>query len=148
MQHPISGEGKPFGSSSSTLKLANEFLYPHSLGELLPYRSFDPETQLFLNRISVGFVLETLPLVGCGDEIPRQLTGIFQHALPLGSNLQCLLIASPHIDPWLKTWERARENLYLKTDLSLQRALIEPNLKHEMQRYVKVLLLWKRNTNI
>ncbi|MBP6951566.1 MAG: type IV secretion system protein TraC [Alphaproteobacteria bacterium] len=102
-----------YGSRSSTLKLANEFLFPHSLSELLPYRSFDPETQLFLNRVSVGFVLETLPLVGCGEEIPRQLTGLFQHALPLGSNLQCLLIASPHIDPWLKTWEKARCDLVL-----------------------------------
>lgn len=108
MQYPLLDERKRFGSSSATLKLANEFLLTHSLSELLPYRSFDPETQLFLNRSSVGFVLETLPLVGCKEEIPRQLTGIFQHALPLGSNLQCLLIASPHIDPWLKKWEHAR----------------------------------------
>ncbi|MBL8676048.1 MAG: TraC family protein, partial [Alphaproteobacteria bacterium] len=115
MQNPLSQkmnqEKRPFGSTSATLKLANEFLFPHSLSEMLPYRSFDPETQLFLNRASVGFVLETLPLVGCGEEIPRQLTGIFQHALPLGSNLQCLLVASPHIDPWLKVWEEARQNL-------------------------------------
>ncbi|MBX9620672.1 MAG: type IV secretion system protein TraC [Alphaproteobacteria bacterium] len=100
-----------YGTSSAILKLANEFLQTHSLSDLLPYRSFDLNTQLFLNRASVGFVLETLPLVGCGEEVPRQLTGIFQHALPLGSNLQCLLIASPHIDSWLKTWEKARYNL-------------------------------------
>jgi conjugal transfer ATP-binding protein TraC len=114
LSQKVNEEKKPFGSTSSTLKLANEFLYPHSLSEMLPYRSFDSETQLFLNRMSVGFVLETLPLVGCGEEIPRQLTGIFQHALPLGSNLQCLLIASPHIDPWLKTWEKARQNLFFR----------------------------------
>src|SRR5438309_11919121 len=113
MQHPLSREANPFGSSSATLKLANEFLFTHSMSDLLPYRSFDPETQLFLNHSSVGFVLETLPLVGCGEEIPRQLTGIFQHALPLGSNLQCLLIASPHIDTWLKKWETARGDLTL-----------------------------------
>ena len=69
MHNPFSqkiNEGKrPFGSTSSTLKLANEFLFPYGLSEMLPYRSFDPETQLFLNRSSVGFVLETLPLVGC-----------------------------------------------------------------------------------
>lgn len=104
----LSGADHRFGTSSATLKLANEFLQTHSLSDLLPYRSFDPETKLFLNRSSVGFVIETLPLVGCREEAPRQLTGIFQHALPLGSNLQCLLIASPHIDSWLKTWEAAR----------------------------------------
>ncbi len=96
------------GMGTATTTLANAFLMSHSLSEVLPYRSFDPETQIFVNTSSLGFVLETLPLVGCGDAIPRQLTGIFQHTLPLGSNLQCLLIASPRIDPWLKAWEQAR----------------------------------------
>ncbi len=100
-----------YGPSSATLRLANEFLLTHSLSELLPYRSFDPETQLFLNRTSVGFVIETLPLVGCGDDIPRQLTGLFQHSFPQGSNLQCLLIASPRIEPTLKNWEETRKTL-------------------------------------
>ena len=53
-------------------------------------------------------MIETLPLVGCGEDIPRQLTGIFQHSLPLGSNLQCLLIASQRIEPIIKTWEKVR----------------------------------------
>lgn len=97
------------GPSSSTLKLANEFLVSHSLSELLPYRSFDPETQLFINCSSVGFVIETLPLVGCGDDIPRQLTGLFQHAFPSGSSLQCLLLASSRISSLLNTWEQARK---------------------------------------
>ncbi|MBA3814785.1 MAG: type IV secretion system protein TraC [Alphaproteobacteria bacterium] len=96
------------GPSSATLRLANEFLSSYSLSELLPYRSFEPETQLFINRSSVGFVIETLPLVGCGEDIPRQLTGLFQHAFPLGSNFQCLLLASPRIGLALNTWEQAR----------------------------------------
>lgn len=96
------------GPSSSTLRLANEFLCSYSLSELLPYRSFEPETQLFMNRTSVGFVIETLPLVGCGEDVPRQLTGLFQHAFPMGSNLQCLLLASSRIGASLNTWENAR----------------------------------------
>ncbi|OJW46249.1 MAG: type-IV secretion system protein TraC [Alphaproteobacteria bacterium 41-28] len=105
----LKGEGSPFGASSSSLRLANEFLSSHSLSEILPYQSFDPETQFFINQASVGFVIETLPLVGCGEEIPRQLTGVFQHTLPLGSNLQCLLIASSRINHWLESWRQARE---------------------------------------
>ena len=100
-----------YGPSSATLKLTNEFLATHSLGEILPYRSFDPETQTFVNRSSIGFVIETLPLVGCGEEVPRQLTGLFQHSFPLGSNLQCLLIASSRVGPLLKAWEETRQNL-------------------------------------
>ncbi|OJW54570.1 MAG: hypothetical protein BGO67_10515 [Alphaproteobacteria bacterium 41-28] len=108
-----------FGPSSATLKAANEFLFSHSLSELLPYRSYDPNTQLFLNRTSRGFVIETLPLVGCGEDIPRQMTGIFQHSLPLGSNLQCLLIASQRIESIVKTWERLRTtNSFNKNSLN------------------------------
>jgi len=129
LSQKVAEEKKPFGSTSPTLKLANEFLFSHSLSEMLPYRSFDPETQLFLNRASVGFVLATLPLVGCGEEIPRQLTGIFQHALPLGSNLQCLLIASPHIEVWLKTWEQARCEVVLNESSLYKGSLNEVALK-------------------
>lgn len=99
-----------YGAPSSTIRLANEFLNSHSLSEMLPYRSFDTETQLFMNRTSAGFVIETLPLVGCGEDIPRQLTGLFQHAFPLGSNLQCLLLASSRIGTVLNKWEKARDN--------------------------------------
>lgn len=107
-EHRVLNTDHCFGTSSSLLRQANKFLYSHSLGELLPYRSFDPESQVFVNRSSLGFVVETLPLVGCGEDIPRQLTGIFQHSLPLGSNLQCLLIASQRIESSVKAWEQAR----------------------------------------
>jgi conjugal transfer ATP-binding protein TraC len=90
-------------------KSLSELFNKASLQDCLPYRSFDPETQVFVNRSSHGFVLETLPLVGCGDEIPRQLTGLFQHSLPLGSNLQCLLIASNRIGSWLNRWCDVRQ---------------------------------------
>lgn len=104
----LKGDGTSFGASSSLLRQTNEFLQAHSVSELLPYRSFDPETQLFLNRSSLGFVIETIPLVGCGEEIPRQLTGLFQHSLPLGSSLQCLLIASARIEERVNVWEETR----------------------------------------
>ncbi len=105
-----------FGPDSATLRLANEFLASNGLSALFPYRSYDSGSQLFINRSGLGFVLETLPLVGCGEEIPRQLTGLFQHALPLGSNLQCLLIASPRVGTWLKDWEKARHNPALERE--------------------------------
>ena len=106
--HVIEPPSRGFGTSSATLRAANEFLSTHSLSELLPYRSFDPESQLFLNRSSLGFTIETLPLVGCGEDIPRQLTGLFQHTLPLGSNLQCLLIGSGRIASSVGAWESIR----------------------------------------
>lgn len=102
------GERADFGVSGSHLKLANTFLKDYSLSEILPYVSFDPTTQLFINQNSLGFIIETLPLVGCGEEVSRQLTGLFQHSLPLSSNLQCLLIASPRVEYWIGAWENER----------------------------------------
>lgn len=86
----------------------SDLLNKASLQDCLPYRSFDPNTQIFVNRRSLGFVIETLPIVGCREEYPRQLTGLFQHSLPLGSNLQCLLIGSNRIGSWLNRWTDAR----------------------------------------
>ena len=128
-----------FGPSSSTLKLANEFLLSHGLSEILPYRSFDPETLMFMNRSSLGFVIEVLPLVGCGDEVPRQLTGIFQHSLPLGSNLQCLLIASSRIDPWLKVWEHARADHIMANHIMARHVMGLEDLAKERAIYLRGL---------
>src|SRR3990167_5861008 len=123
-----------YGPSSATLKLTNEFLATHSLGEILPYRSFDPETQTFVNRSSIGFVIEKLPFLGCGGGVPRQLTGLFQHSFPLGSNLQCLLIASSRVGPTLKTWEERRHSL-----LSHERQDVLQELAKERVSYLKSL---------
>lgn len=131
-----------YGASSSTIRLANEFLNSHSLSEILPYRTFDTETQLFMNRSSVGFVLETLPLVGCGEDIPRQLTGLFQHAFPLGSNLQCLLLASSRIGTVLNTWENARiEQSINFTGRSFNGSEVLEDLAKERAVYMRQLAL-------
>nr|MBA3814732.1 conjugal transfer protein TraC [Alphaproteobacteria bacterium] len=121
------------GPSSATLRLANEFLSSYSLSEILPYRSFEPETQLFMNRSSVGFVIETLPLVGCGEDIPRQLTGLFQHAFPLGSNFQCLLLASSRIGVSLNTWENARSGHPLNGTSEVLEELAKERIAHMKQ---------------
>lgn len=123
-----------YGPSPATVRLANDFLLTHSLSEILPYRSFDPETQLFVNRSSLGFVIETLPLVGCDEKIPPQLTGLFQHTLPLGSNLQCLLIASSRVGSKLNFWEKARYHLP-----SEERSEILQHLAHERVSFMKHL---------
>ena len=105
---PLLGEERDFKVSSPLLEATNDFMATHSLGDLLPYLSYDPNQQIFYNKSSVGFTLETVPLVGSGEDIQRQLTGIFQHTLPEGSNLQFLLIASSRIEDWLTGWHNPR----------------------------------------
>ncbi|MHB1910419.1 MAG: TraC family protein, partial [Nitrososphaerales archaeon] len=106
------GENTDYGIAGDTFspsnRAASAFLQSHSLSKILPYLSYDPHSQLFYNPSSVGFVFETLPLVGADTSIERQLEGLFQHTLPQGSNLQVLLIASPRIEEQLQTWQSPR----------------------------------------
>lgn len=95
--------------SSPAWDKLNKALETYSLGEFLPYVAYDEDSHVFYNRTGAGFVLETLPLAGAGEEVERQLRGLFQHTLPLGSNLQFLLIASHRIEDWLTPWEQARQ---------------------------------------
>jgi conjugal transfer ATP-binding protein TraC len=117
------GERVAFGielGSPSREQLAG-FFRQYRLHHLLPYRSYDPPTQLFYNESSVGFVLECAPLVGCSEEMQREMSGLFQLTLPEGSSLQFLLWADPRIDPWLRRWEGARSPGLFR-DLATQRA--------------------------
>ena len=97
-------------TSSPSLDRLNTALRTWSLGDFLPYVSYEEETGLFYNRQGVGFVFETLPLVGAGEEAERQIRGLFQHTLPEGSCFQVLLVASHRIEDWLKPWEQLRKD--------------------------------------
>ena len=96
------------GSSSyynEALKGLSQF---YNLSAFLPYESYDETTQLFFNQDSLGFVIETLPLVGASEEMQREASGLFQHVLPEESSLQIILWADPHIGEFCDTWQNAR----------------------------------------
>lgn len=99
------GENKP---QSETLSSIGDYFKTHSLNQIFPYESYDTIHQLFINRSTVGFVLETIPLVGCTEVSQSQLSGLFQYILPEHSNIQFLLIADPYIGEGLERWCEAR----------------------------------------
>ncbi len=91
-----------------SLKASQAFLKRYGLSSLLPYLAFDEQRELFINKNSCGFILETIPLIGSSEQIERQLTGLFQHTLPEGSHIQFLLLASSRVEPWLTRWKLPR----------------------------------------
>ncbi len=105
-------ERQDYGIQHQSLHRASvhQFFEHHRLEELLPYESYEPSQGLFYNRSSLGFVLETSPLVGCTEEMQREVSGLFQHTLPEGSNLQVMLRADPHIGSILDRWEAPRKS--------------------------------------
>lgn len=80
------------------------------LHQVLPYETYDPESQLFYNEETTGFVLLADPIVGAGMQDQQQMNQFFgqEHNLPEGASLQFLLIASPCIGPHLRYWQEAR----------------------------------------
>ncbi len=96
---------------SPSLKLMNQYLQTYPLSSLLPYRGYDPAKGIFYNENGVGFVLETYPMVGCTEEMQREISGLFQHTLPEGSNIQFILWASPQIGGILQNWQSVRDSL-------------------------------------
>lgn len=97
-------------ADSPSLRLINQYLGHYPISSLLPYRSYDPATGLFHNENSVGFVLETYPMVGCTEEMQREISGLFQQTLPESSNIQFILWADPRIEPLLDAWKNVRDS--------------------------------------
>lgn len=78
------------------------------MGDLFLYDSYDPQTQLFRNQDSIGFVLETLPLIGASEEMQKEVSSLFQYILPEESSLQVTLWADPHIGDLCDGWKAVR----------------------------------------
>jgi len=96
------------GELPPSLRAARRLTEHHPLAGLLPYERFDPETELFFNEDSVGFMLEATPAVGLGENQLKVLSGLFTQGLKPGTSVQLLLYASPDVMPLLEHWAKAR----------------------------------------
>lgn len=67
--------------------------YP-SFSRELPYRLYDPDSGLFLNDTTLGFVLECTPLIGANDKIVDALDYFLRNKLPRKVPLTFLLLGS------------------------------------------------------
>ncbi|MEO0031629.1 MAG: type secretion system protein TraC [Pseudomonadota bacterium] len=87
---------------------AHEAARPHllldMLSDWLPWRVWDPETRLYLNTRSKGFVLGVTPLIGADERTGEILGAFFSEGLPPGACLQVLHLASPRISRIMAPW--------------------------------------------
>jgi conjugal transfer ATP-binding protein TraC len=74
------------------------------LSSFLPYRVFDPDTRLYLNASSTGFILQAAPLVGADERTGDLLGQFFSEGLPAGACVQILHWASPRIGRVIAPW--------------------------------------------
>jgi conjugal transfer ATP-binding protein TraC len=140
--------GDVFGEGRSG-RLLNPFdssLKIPRLHTLLPYESFDPQSKLFYNRGSTGFILGGFPLVGASLRDQEQIADFFRQDvyLPSGTAVQFLLFASPRISPILDYWSSYREGRMFqklaqrRTDFLSQKAFDDP-LGHVVRDFKLVI---------
>lgn len=70
--------------------------YP-SLSDYLPYKYFDPATDVFINERTLGFILEITPLVGANENIVKSLDEFFRTKLTRQIPLQITLLSSKEV---------------------------------------------------
>lgn len=80
----------------------------YTLGNLLPYQSYDEDYELFLNDNSVSFLLEIAPLAGITVREIDSLSNVFAD-LEEGIVMQVLMLGSPDIESYLNNWHDKRD---------------------------------------
>ena len=74
------------------------------LSDWLPYRVYDPQSRLYFNARSKGFILSVTPLIGADERTGEILGQFFSEGLPAGACLQVLHLASPRISRIVAPW--------------------------------------------
>lgn len=82
-----------------------------SLKDFLPYDRFDPPSSLFISQSSIGLIMETVPLVGCTEDMQREISMLFRDLLPEGFMAQFLFLADSHTEKRIQKWVEHREKL-------------------------------------
>ncbi|SMG60313.1 type IV secretion system protein TraC [Cedecea sp. NFIX57] len=85
----------PSGATAANRALEN-LNYPR-LSSLLPYRGFDAESGLFINKSTVGFLLKATPLIGANTHIVEVLNDLVKSKLPRKTPISFHLVSSPLI---------------------------------------------------
>lgn len=116
-----------FKNTSSMKAVENaeiEALFDYqTLYGLLPYREFDETADLFMNKTSMGFILELSPLLGADEETVHILSNVLVDVIPDHVDGQFLQYLSPKIAPIVDTFQAVRTGQSETRDwLALKRA--------------------------
>ncbi len=78
------------------------------LASWLPYSAYRPTDRVFINRDSLGFVLEVTPQTGANQDTAERLKGLYAR-MPTDATMQISLWASPNVGPQLRDYANLRQ---------------------------------------
>lgn len=102
------GETSEFEEHADHSSSVEAFFSNETLSSFLPYDVYDEEYGLFVNKHSMGFAIEMLPLVGGESNIQKDIQHIFDEILEENDSIQCLFWADHRIGSLLDFWEQPR----------------------------------------
>ena len=73
----------------------------------LPYSAYLAAEKIFVNRDSMGFMLEVMPQSGADDRMAEVLVSLYANCPP-GTGIQFHLFASPHVRAQLRQYANLR----------------------------------------
>ena len=80
-----------------------------SLRDILPYRDYCEDRDIYLNKSSYGFMLEISPLSSNLQKIEDLIHTLSSDFIPQGCNIQILHYASPRVNDVYERWQAGRE---------------------------------------
>lgn len=104
----------------------------YHLSDFLPYRWYDNETELFISEKQIGFVIETMPLVGNSENMQKELSNIFTQILPEESSIQTILYADKNIGRILNGYVKTRDQA-----IPVMKTLAKRRAEHLSQLAIK-----------
>ena len=80
-------------TSNETAQLMTELEYAH-IRDLIPFKYYEKDSGLFINDQSIGFIIETQPLIGANEQLVESFNRILQSNIPRDHYLQVSLLGS------------------------------------------------------
>lgn len=105
------GESTDFDQMGESGQILSDPLDADYLSDLLPYRLFDPDTRIYENKKSFGFVVEVIPLLGGSLEAQREIATLIREIGEEGANIQTMILADHRIARFLNHWSAPRKKM-------------------------------------
>ena len=108
----------------------------------LPYRLYNPDSQVYFNKETVGFVFEVEPIIGASKTTYQKITKLLQNIMPVESTLQVLLLASDRVDSMLNFWADQRQGESFRQAAQQRIKYLKKHQKN-MRNY-RVIVSWSK----
>ncbi|NIF23917.1 type IV secretion system protein TraC [Candidatus Pantoea multigeneris] len=80
-------------TTAKTREMLQQMDYPN-IRDLMPFQDYDSDNQLWVNSNSLGFVIESQPLIGANEKLAESLESVVRDSVPRELPLQVMLVSS------------------------------------------------------